>query len=154
MAALKTRIVQNVQLLDLMLRGGLTAGSQIKSPIYGLHGKKLVFTAPAATVTFADASGAGLTHAQVVTQIKAAIATMAPRFVDGQLMLEMVTPSAITLNTQESQSTAARVFGFATTTGASTLSGTLYAPPDGTAPRLVSVGPSGQMDSIILVTEE
>ena len=154
MAALKTRIVQNVQLLDLMLRGGFAAGSQVKAPIYGLHGLKLVFTAPAVTVTFSDPTGAGLTHQQVVAQIKAAAAALAPRFVDGQLMLEAVTPTALTLNTQETQSTAARAFGIATTTGASTLSGTLYAAPDGSAPRLVNISPSSQMDSIILVTEE
>ena len=154
MAALKTRIIENVQLLDLTLRGGIAAGSQVKSPIYGLHSLKLVFTAPAVTVTFSDPSGAGLTYQQVVAQIKAAIATMAPRFSDGRLLLEMTTPSAIVLNTQQAQSTAAITFGIATTAGASTLSGTLYAPPDGVAPRLVNISPSSQMDSIILVTEE
>lgn len=154
MAALKTRIVSTVQLLDLMLRGGISAGSQVKPPIYGLHGLKLVFTSPVGTVTFSDPTGAGLTFQQVIAQIKAAIAALAPRFVDGRLFLEATTPVAITLNTQETSSTAARVFGFATTTGASTVSGVLYAAPDGSAPRLVNISPASQMDSIIVVTEE
>lgn len=154
MAALKTRIVANVQRLDLMLRGGIAAGSQVKAPIYGLHGLKLVFTAPVGTVTFSDPTGAGLTIKDVISQIKAAIAALAPKFVDGRLFLEAATPAVITLNTQETQSTAARIFGFATTSGASTMSGTLYAAPDGSVPRLVNISPSSQMDSIIVVTEE
>jgi len=154
MAALKTRIVPSVQLLDLMLRGGISAGSQLKAPVFGLHGLKLTFTTPAVVVTFADASGAGLSLQQIVTQIKTASVALAPRFVDGALFLEAVTPVGIVLNTQEASSTAARVFGFATTSGASTLSGVLYAPPDGIAPRLVNISPSGSADSIIVVTEE
>lgn len=154
MAALKTRIVPNVQLLDLMLRGGISVGSQLKSPIYGLHGLKLVFTAPIGTVTFSDPTGAGLTPQQVVAQIKTAIAALAPRFVDGCLFLEAATPAVVTLDTQEASSTAARVFGFATTVGASTFSGVLYAAPDGGAPRLINISPASQMDSIIVVTEE
>lgn len=154
MAALKTRLVANVKLMNLLLRAGLAAGSQVKTPIYDLHGKKLTFTAPAATVTFSDPTAAGLQYKDIVAQIKAAIATMNPLFIDGQLFLEMVTPAVITLNTQESQSTAARTFGFATTSGASTLSSVLYAPPDGAAPRLVTFAPGNQMDGIVVVTEE
>lgn len=155
MAALKTRIVPTVQDLDLMLRGGIKAGSQLKPPIVlGLHGLKLVFTAPAGTVTFADATGAGLSFKDILSQMTTAIATLRPRFVDGRLFIETATPSAVILNTQEAQSTAARVFGFATTSGASTLAGTLYAAPDGSAPRLVNISPASQMDSIIVVTEE
>lgn len=154
MAALKTRIIPNVQILDLVLRGGISAGSQVAAPIFGLHGLKLIFTAPVGTVTFSDPTGAGLSLKDVIAQIKIAIAALAPRFMDGRLFIEAATPVVITLNTQESQSTAARVFGFATTLGASTLSGKLYAAPDGSAPRLVNISPSSQMDGIILVTEE
>lgn len=39
------------------------------NPMWGLHGKQLVFTTPAKTVTFVDASNAGLTINDIVDQI-------------------------------------------------------------------------------------
>ena len=76
MANLVTRTFPNVPAMDLFLKGGIQAGSQVKDKLvkgklFGLDGLTLVFTTPSATVTFDDSGGAGLSLKDILVQAKA-----------------------------------------------------------------------------------
>lgn len=160
MSALYARKFGTLEEVNTFLRGGIKGGAQLSLQpagpvgaqtlaVLGLHGKTLVFNAPAGTVTFADATGAGLTLDAIAAQIKAALATLAVRFDNRHLVLEYATPgTAVNLDLT---GTANAAFGF--DTAADTV-GKVFAPYTGAAPRLISLQPWGQMDGAVAVTEE
>jgi hypothetical protein len=149
MAALYARKFGTLEAVNTFLRGGIKGGAELSPTVFGLHGKTLVFNAPSGTVTFADATGAGLTLDAIATQIKAAIATLAVRFDSRHVVLEYATPgTAVNL---DNTGTANAAFGF--DTAADTV-GKVFAPYTGSAPRLLSLQPWGQMDGVVTVTEE
>lgn len=151
MAALKTRTIDNADMLDIFLRGGVVAGDIKKYPVYGLHGKTLVFTSPSATtVTFADATGAGLTLKDIVSQINAGIANVTARLVNGRLCI-VHTTAASAIAITAATSTAGPLIGLSSSVN---VAGTLYAAPSGVAPRLIDFKPSGRLDGLIVITEE
>jgi len=137
---------------NLFLQGGIRFPLPYKGNelLYGLHGKTLIFTAPAVTVTFADASGSGLRIAEVMAQIIAdSVDVLRCSLRDGILYVKQTTPTAgVVLG---SAGTANAYFSIAS---GIVLTGTFYNPPDGAAPRLVSFADTGIMDGFTLLTEE
>ena len=151
MAALKTRTLDNADMLDIFLRGGIVAGDIKVYPVYGLHGKTLVFTSPTATtVTFADATGAGLTLKDIVSQINSGISNVTAKLVNGKLCI-VHTAGTTKIAVTAATSTAAPILGMSSSVDSS---GTVYAPPSGAAPRLIDFKPSGRLDGLIVITEE
>ena len=152
MAALTFRRMKSEFEANNFLQGAIRLPLPYKGNerIFGLDGLTLVFTAPAGTVTFADAASEGLTLKEVIEQINTDVAALRAELRDGVLYVKQVTPSAsVVLNL--ATSTAAPIFKLKTT---GTLSGKFYNPPDGVAPRLVSFADTGVMDGFTLLTEE
>ncbi len=156
--ALTTRTFPNVFDMNIFLRGGIKVGpppERIKNKVFGLHGLTLVFAQPSAsTVTFSDASDAGLDLKAILAQIKAAVAALEPKFKDGTLVLVEVTPTnGVSLNLETS--TALTKFGW---TGAQVSSSTHtnvpYNPPDGVAPRFIDFSTTPTVDGYALITED
>ena len=94
----------------------IVLSKQLSMPVLGLHGKTLILGAT--TVTFADASGAGLSPAQIVTQINAAVAGAASARNYGhaqspgpQAQVAIVKATTVVQNT----GTANSILGFSTT---------------------------------------
>ena len=167
--ALQVRKYSNLELVDLILKGGIIGGSAItqiasegltqvsasvtaQSALY-LHGKTLVFLAPAVTVTFV-ASPAGVNSpmtlraamAQILSQTTNAVK---PQLIQGRMALVHATAaSAISL---DNVGTANSLFGFA---GDADTVGTKYAAPAGAAPALVSIVPCNNDNSYLVVTNE
>jgi hypothetical protein len=135
-----------------LLQGGIQFALPYKGNerIFGLDTLTLVFSAPAGTVTFDDASGAGLLVKDVINQINDDVATLRAFVRDGVLYVREVAPSASVV-LDLATSTAVAAFGLKTT---GNLSGIYYAAPDGVAPRLISFADTGSMDGFTLLTEE
>ena len=259
MAYLNTRRLGSPEEMDVFLKGGISGALKLQPLHYGFDGLTLVFTTPSKTVTFADASGGGLSPKEVLRQMGIALnsqavttegssalsgITMASEtltlFLDGSATeTEVVfatesgeapilavlnaalnpvgvtatagggTPGGLVLTSDDggadksiqitatgggqakltatvetqsgsddylmrfmgsdirrfdimeiapssgvvldgASSTAAAKLGFPS----STVTGVVYAEPGGTAPRLITYSPSGQMDGIIVTTEE
>lgn len=96
-----------------------------------------------------DMKGTGTANVLLglATEVVTGTTALLTRFMDGRLSFEEGTPSSgVALGPT---STAAQFFGFS---GAP--AGVVYAPYTGAAPRMLSVTASGQMDSVLLVTEE
>lgn len=151
MAALVSRRFNTVEELNVFLHGGLIGGPVFNDPkVFGLHGKTLVFNAPAGiTVTFADPTEAGLDLEAIVTQIKAGAVALTARYLNRRLVMEYATPgTAVNLDATGS---ANFKFGFDATVDTV---GTFYHAWDGAAPRLVELSHDGTPYSMIAVTEE
>jgi hypothetical protein len=139
---------------QLLLRGGLQGGplaeaAPVVSPtiIYGLHNKTLIFTTPGVTVTFSDATGAGLNISQVVAQIQAALtAAYVVRATARSIQIEAATPGVIVML---GTGTANPQLGF----GDITQTTIKYNAPSGAAPRLIQVVPVDG-STLLIVTEE
>ena len=139
--------------VDFVLNGGISGGKKVISAggkVVRLHGKTLIFTTPAGTVTFSDPGGAGLSMAEIIAAIvgAAGLGGLNPSFIDGYLNIREATPSAGVV--LAGTGTANAAFGF----GKSTVTGTVYNPYDGAAPRLL-MGPfaRAQMDGYYAVVE-
>ncbi len=160
---LVTHTFSKIRDMSLFLRGGIKAGplpstqlggaSPAGRRVTGLDGLTLVFVQPAAvTVTFSDASGQGLTFAQVISEIETAIAAVQARFIDNCLQLEEATPSAgVSINL--ATSTAAGKFGWRADGGAGTATNVPYNPPDGAAPRFIDFSTTPTADGYALIVE-
>lgn len=121
--------------VEFFLNGGVVGGKSvvgIGGKVLGLHGTTLVFNSPAGTVTFSDATGAGLTYQQVKAAIEAVHATVTVSFDHGRIRL-VDSGGAVSL---DKTGTANTIFGFST--GSDTV-GVAYAAPGGAAPALVTV---------------
>lgn len=140
--------------VNLFLRGGIQAGTDLRGAVYGLYNKTLVFSSPsAATVTFTTTNSSTqdpLTIVDIISQINAQTSSnLAKVATDGTLVLE--TDNASSAVTISGTGTANVALGF----DASGESGTVYAAPSGTAPYLISVNPlSLSGGGYIVVTEE
>jgi len=154
MPFLKLQRVKSEFDANILLQGGIRFALSYKGNerVFGLDGLTLVFTAPATTITFADATGAGLLIKDITDQIDSDSSQALRAFVrDNVLYVVQPVPSAAVVLNLAAPSTAAPKFGLKTT---GTLAGTKYNPPDGVAPRLVSFADTGVMDSFTLITEE
>ena len=152
MPFLQVNRVRNEFEANLFLQGGIRFPRPYKGDevISGLHGLTLTFTTPATTITFADATQAGLRIQQVMEQIIAdSMSALRPTLRDGVLHLVEATPTTgVVLDGMNS--TAAATFGFP----ASNVEGVAYAPPDGAAPRLINFSDTGSGDGFFVLTEE
>ena len=154
MATLIVRKIGSYSDANLLLRGDILSGplgeaAPVVSPMLlrGLHGKTLVFTTPATTVTFSDATQAGLSISAIALQIQTALtASHVVSAQERRLRIEKATPGVIVLS---GTGTANAQLGF----GNTTITTVKYAAPDGAAPRLISmVQADGQ--AFLVVTEE
>ncbi len=149
--ALRVYKLGSFEEFQTFLQGGIVGGTDLANKKLYLHGKTLIFTSPSAeTVTFA----ASPASAQVPIMLKEVIAQIAAqsvvkaKYAGGKLHL-LHDLSAPTSKVTISGGTALGDLGL----GAG--SGTLYGPPDGSAPRLVTFEPSSNGDgSFIVVTQD
>jgi hypothetical protein len=130
------------------LNGGIVSGKQMSGKLLGLHGLTLIFGTPAGTVTFNDPTGEGLSVGDIKDQIVAVHATLTVQFYEGSLRIrDTDVSSAVVL---DKDGTANAYFGFSK---AKDISGTVYNPPDGAAPRLIDFSSSPRMDGFVAVVE-
>ena len=105
-------------------------------------------TGPAKSIEV-KAAGGGQAKLTMAVETESGAVVVAARLQGGRLILvEAVPTSGVGVN--GASSTAGALFGF----GNATVAGTVYAAPDGAAPRFISMSPSGQMDGVIVTTEE
>ncbi len=144
---LKLREIEGQDWLNLWMSGGVRAGKNLLEPIWDLDGKTLVFSVPsAATVTFAAVSGKPMAASEIVSQISAQAPDVAPYLRDGRLILSSSTGVTI-----EGGGTANAALGLPP----GGVSAAPYNPPDGVAPRVLSVDPSpSAVNSFHVWTEE
>jgi len=144
----KTLHAGSLRELEHALNGGIIGGKQVVDGyglVHGLHGKTLIFTTPLGTTTFDDPTGAGLTYQQIDDQIKATgdpgpfpLAGLLAKVVDRSLwIVELVPTNGIVMT---GAGTANPIFGF----GSATVTGVVYAAPDGSAPKLLSDNAHGK----------
>ncbi len=154
MPLLVRRVPPTLDDVNNILRGGVRLPLPMRGDarIYGLHGLTLVFTTPAGTVTFSDASNAGLSAKQIAAEIKGDNSAVSVKIVDQVLYIEDADVSGPVVINKET-STAGPLLGFKNDVGG-TITGKVYDAPGGTPPCLVSLSETGQMDGLILITEE
>jgi hypothetical protein len=129
-----------LQSLKFTLNGGVLGGVKVvngSGKMMGLHGLTLIIRST--TVTFSDATGVGLTYAQVKAAIEAAVAGVTVVFVDGCLGLKHASGVVV-----DKDGTANAIFGFGK---AADITGVVYAFPAGSAPRVLDVSPGARVDS-------
>lgn len=149
--ALKIYEFDTVRDMEFFLRGGVSGGRQVvnqQGRIHGLDGKTLVFNNPSGTVTFADTTGAGLTFAEVATQITAVVSTVVINWRDGALHLVLST--AATAVSIDKDGTANKVFGFSSDADHV---GQVFGGPTGNTPRLVETNNKSRLDGYYAVVE-
>ena len=94
------------------------------------------------------ATGGGQTKLTMAVETQAGAAVIAARFQEGRLVLVELSPaSGVGI---DGASTAAAFLGF----GNRTVTGVVYAAPDGSAPRLIESNPRAQQDGVYVITEE
>ena len=150
MPSLKITRCKNEFEANILLRGGIRLPLPYKGNerIYGLHNLTLIFTAPAKTITFSDASGAGLLIKEILAAINNGNVLKAT-IRDSVLFVVQPTPSAgVVLG---AAGTANQIMGIK---AGVVVTGTFYNAPTGAAPRLISFQDTGVMDGYTLVTEE
>ena len=131
------------------IRSGGTAMSSSADKILGLHGKTLIFTTPAVTVTFADAAGTGLSMVDIAAQIAAA-ATVKPKL-RGQRVVAIWNSTDGQPCVLGSTGTANNLFGFSTTVATT---GKIYNAPSGAKPRWNTFEIAHGFDRYMLLVEE
>ena len=136
--------------LERFLNGYVTGGKSLTNPegvMIGLHGLTLIIDVGAGnkTVTFSDATGAGLPLALGATSIRSQIqnttglAALLVSYDEGKIVFGHASNAVTVVGT----GTANALFGFSNDDQA----GTVYNPPGGVAPRVLSVGASPRADS-------
>lgn len=154
--ALRAYKFTDLDSFNLFLRGGISVAAQlnlVKGRVFGLHGLTLVFSTPSATVTFSDASNEGLTLGEIAAAITTGVAALSGKVTaEGNgfrlTVVENTPTNGVALN--GTTSTAGSVFGFS----AQTYTGTVYAAPDGTAPRFIATEGSPGAESFIALVDE
>lgn len=151
MAAIKFHLFRSLFDAEMHLLGALRLALPFRGNerIYGLHGLTLTFTAPAATVTFSDASGAGLLVKEVLAQIGGTAGLDASLRDQVVFVFDAARTVAAVLNC--TTSTAAEKFGLPAT---GTMTMKKYAAPDGSAPRFIGFNDTGRADGYVVTTEE
>jgi hypothetical protein len=130
--------------LRTVLNGGVRGGVKLSNPegkVQGLHGLALVVNGN--TVNFSDPTGAGIPligTGSIKALIEAGVAGSTVSYDDGRIIIEHA--SGVTIAVLGG--TANFKFGFSK--NADTV-GTVYAPPDGAAPRVLAVSGGARGDS-------
>ena len=150
--ALRIHEFDNIRDVEFFLCGGIKGGRKLVlhtgGRVLGLHGLTLVFSSPAATVTFADASGEGLTLSDIIDQIVAAVPTLSVSWRDGVINLILSTPTAAVV--LDSTGTANTLFGFS---ASSDHAGHYFNGPSGVTPRFIQAQPKARFDGYYVVVE-
>lgn len=154
MVATRLRKFGSMEDAELFLRGSVASGpieeaGPSNTTVYGLNGLTLVFTTPSHTVTFSDTSMGGLSLSAIVAQITAVLGVSANvKIVSRRIIITEASPTTgvVLSNT----STALAKLGF----DPAGVSGKVYAPPDGTAPRWLDISTFGPSESLIMVATE
>lgn len=149
MAALKIRKFRNIETANLLLNGAIEGGA-IGAGVDQIVGKAITFTSPAGTKTFTQGGQyqGRLTFAEIKSQLEAAVANLRVLQLDGKIIFKHATAgTAVTLGAVNE---AARVILGLPNNEA--ISGTVYAPSGGAAPRVLQLQPQG--DTIYVLTEE
>lgn len=149
MAALKIRKFRNIETANLLLNGAIEGGA-VGGGVDQLVGKAITFTSPAGTKTFTQGTQyqGRLSFAEIKSQLEAAIATLRVLQLDGKIVFKHATPGTVV--SLGAVNEAARVLLGLPNNEA--ISGTVYAPPSGAAPRTLQFEPQG--DTIYVLTEE
>lgn len=145
---LKVLSVTSMEEMQDLLQGTLVGGSTGAGAgrLYDLHGKTLVFTAPAATVTLSDPTAAGLRLQDIVAQVNAATAALTASLRRDSLAFTAVS-GGITLAKTGTANSALR---FSSATASAALR---YNPPSGAAPRLVETNNKSTLDGYYVIVE-
>jgi len=152
--ALRVRKVAEQEELNTLLRGGITGGRKLLSGIFGLDGVTLVFSSPAATVTFAttpSSSQVALSAKEILDQINAVGALSGYAHTDqaGKLVIE--DPAGATAVVLGNTGTANAALGFSD--GGAT--GVVFGGPGSGAPEVIALSPDAQgSGTFILLTDE
>lgn len=156
MAALKLRKFSNIEEAQFFLDGGIIGGGKTVGGVYGLVGKDIEFSSPAASVTFVqgvDKQNNTLTFAEIKTQIETAITGSRVRSFgpDGAIGIIESTPSSgIALATTDQVAKA--LLGFPQ---AVAVVGKVYkTPATNTPPCLVTVYSDVQSSAHVVATWE
>jgi len=151
--ALKVHKIVSIEGVNRFLVGGIQGGVDIRKDYASLYlaGKTLITTTPSHTITFAGTPGAQVRFkpADVLAAISAGTGgAVIGKWLDGRLVLTAT--AGVTL---AATGTANAQLGFSPDTPTV---GTVYAPPDGVAPRVINVGPgdSGHDGTFLVLTEE
>lgn len=137
--------------MEFFLQGGVRGGKVVVNQwgrLYGLHGKTLIFTTPAATITFSDPTGAGLTYEAISDQIRATATTLFVFWRDKIMHIQMATPTAAVV--VDKDGTANSTFGFS---GAKDHAGQYFTGPSGSVPRLIETGVKPRRDGFYVIVE-
>jgi hypothetical protein len=155
MSAIRLRKFGSLDLAEIFLRGAILSGplaeeGPANTIVYGLDTKTLIFTTPSHTVTFADSSMAGLHIGDIAGQIQTVLGgSYQVRILQRHLVITEVAPTTgITLS---HTGTANAKLGFDSNNDSV---GTVFAAPDGTAPRLIEVSTFGVSENLIMLTTE
>jgi len=148
MAALKFRKFRNIETANLLLNGALEGGN-IGPAVDDIVGTTITFTSPAGTKTFTQGAQfqGRLTFAEIKTQLEAAIATLVVLQLDGKIIFKQTSGAAVTLAAVNE--TGRAKLGLPNNEA---LSGKVYAPSSGAAPRVMQFESQG--DTLYVLTEE
>lgn len=152
-AALRVVYVENDR-INHFLRGGVVGGKDLSDGVYGLDGLTLVFTSPAATVTFStpgSSSQEKLTLPEIISQIATVLGGgFLVSQLRGRLAIVEAAPSAgVALGTT---GTGHQLLGFPNDTA---VVGTVYGPPnEASPPLLVSIQPSTNSNTSLITVAE
>jgi hypothetical protein len=148
---LQMQSFDTIEDVNFFLQGGVNGGPltlQQGGTVPGLNGLQLIFTAPAAVVTFVDNTGVGLSAAQIAAQIVAVNAAIRPSFRNN--VWRFSAPSSSAGVKISKTGTANAVFGFSDSLDTV---GTFFNSLVGAVPRLVEVGSKARLDGYFVVVE-
>lgn len=153
--AIKIRKINDLERVELLLRGGILGGKSLKDgPIYNLDAKTLIFTQPEAkTITFATtphSTQEPLTLSQIITQINAGLTDPLASAIQGQLtFVEAIPDDGVTI---DKAGTANKLLGLDSDDD---MVGVIYNGPGGGTPQLISLSIVANCDGMyIVVTDE
>lgn len=155
---LYVRYCESTKALELFLQGAVVCGRPLeyedgKFGFHGLVGLTLTFTSPSGTVTFVagqDPSGF-LTFEEIKTQVTSAVSGIDVKVYERRIVFQSSTiGTSIEVGSNVDEPGRA-IFGLTEKSGI--FDGTAYNPPDGAAPRLISITP-GAGGTFVVVTEE
>lgn len=155
MAATRLRKFGSMEEAELFLRGSVASGpiktaAPSDTTVYGLNGLTLIFTNPSHTVTFSDTSMAGLSLSAIVAQITAVLGGSANVKISTDRRIIITETSPTTGVVLSNTSTALAKLGF----DPAGVSGKVYAPPSGVAPRWLDINTFGPSESLIMIATE
>lgn len=153
--ALRIRKIAELEEVNSFIRGGIIGGRDIRRGVYGLDGLTLIFTSPAATVTFATTPASpqiALSATEILTQINAVGALTGWARCDSAGKLVIEDPLGATAAVLADTGTANTLFGF---NDDDPTTGVVYGAPGAGAPEVVSLSMDAQgSGTYILLTDE